>query len=151
MNEVIRCNACGSRLADTFVAMCPACRADLEKAGHYRERVDSVLRRAVLALVGVSPFSAGTAASTQVPSTPDDPSGWGGAGFEQEAAMTAGWSQAAARGVGIVGPLRQSTSSAGGFYEFYPRGHGGQPTGEYTSSAGTRRPPVMQEGAPCGR
>lgn len=53
MNDVIRCNACGARLRDTFVAVCPACRADLAAAEFHRERVGSVVRRAVLGLVGV--------------------------------------------------------------------------------------------------
>ena len=53
MKEVIRCGACGARLVDTLVAVSPACRADLEKAAHHRERVGSAVRRAALALVGV--------------------------------------------------------------------------------------------------
>jgi hypothetical protein len=56
MNEVIRCNACGARLVDTFADVFPACRADLKQAGLHLERVGSVLRRSMLGLVGVVVF-----------------------------------------------------------------------------------------------
>jgi hypothetical protein len=53
MADVIRCNACGVRLRDTFADLCPTCHADLARVGRHRERVGGVVRRSLLAFVGV--------------------------------------------------------------------------------------------------
>lgn len=53
MADVIRCNACGARLRDTFADLCPTCRADLAAAGVRQERASWAVRRILLTLVGV--------------------------------------------------------------------------------------------------